>query len=239
MPRSRPVNPEAEVLAPVPPPLSAPLRRSLVVLGLAGVVALAVLVIRSPGPPAIDSAVWEFFVDRRAGRLTPVVVAWTWIGSTLAMTVWCVTLSAVFWRRRDARAALLVLGVGIGAAVLVFTVKRLVDRPRPPAELRVVAEQTWSFPSGHALAATAVLGVTALLLPRLLRPRAVLPVRLALLVFWAGIGASRLYLAVHWFTDVVAGAVLGACWVLVALDLQATSSRRRTPAPPSPGPPDR
>lgn len=200
--------------------------RLVVAAALVGVaVALAFLVSR-PEPPALDTAVWQFFVDHRQDWLTPVVITWTWIGSTVAMTIWCVTLAGLLSRRGDRRDAALVLGVGIGAAILVFGIKRLVRRSRPPLELRLALESTPSFPSGHALAATAVLGVTVLLLPRLVRPQAVLPIAVVVMVFWLGIGASRLYLAVHWATDVLAGAALGLAWLLVAVAAQRRIERR-------------
>lgn len=210
---SRPTTPDLPVLR-----IPVWLRMVLAVV-LLGVVVLLAFQVSRPAPPALDTAVWQFFVDHRQTWLTPVVIAWTWIGSTVAMTIWCVTLAALLSRRGDRRDAALVLGVGIGAALLVFGIKRLVGRSRPPLELRLALEDTPSFPSGHALAATAVLGVTVLLLPRLLPPRAVWPTTLVVLVFWLGIGASRLYLAVHWATDVLAGAALGSAWLLVAVSV--------------------
>lgn len=193
--------------------------RLVIAAALVTFVVLLAVRVSQPPPPAVDTAVWQFFVDHRQGWATPVVIAWTWIGSTVAMTIWCVSLAALLSRRGDRREAALVLGVGIGAAILVFGIKRIVGRSRPPLELRLVLEDTQSFPSGHTLAATAVLGITVVLLPRLVRPSAVLPLALVIGVFWLGIGASRLYLAVHWATDILAGACLGLAWLLVAVSV--------------------
>lgn len=222
------------------------LRCGAAALLVTAVVLLALRIGRSP-EPTVDTVVWQFFVDHRQTWLTPVVITWTWVGSTVGMTVVCLVLTVVFLRRGDRRDATLVLGVGIGAALLVSGVKRLVGRDRPPLELRLAAEETLSFPSGHALAATAVLGITAILLPRLVRSTAVAPLRIALVVFWVGICASRLYLAVHWFTDVLAGAALGTAWLLVALSIAdrvdraqvTTAGHRSSGSAPPDGPPRR
>ena len=125
--------------------------------------------------------------------------------------------------------ALAVLSAGAIAAVL----KVLVDRPRPSAMYRLVAETDPSFPSGHATG-TMALGVsTALIVAVYLLRRPIARV-LALAVGVAiplAVAASRLELGVHWPTDVVAGLSLGA---FVALATAAAGIwLARVPAPES------
>jgi membrane-associated phospholipid phosphatase len=143
-------------------------------------------------------------------------------GSVAVVVVLAVLVSAFLWWRRVPLAAALtpaaaVLSAGAVAAVL----KVLVDRPRPSAAYRLVAETDPSFPSGHATG-TMALGVSAAIVVAVYLLRR--PIARALAV---GVGvalpltvaASRLELGVHWPTDVVAGLSLGATVALVTVAL--------------------
>ncbi|MEO8425254.1 MAG: phosphatase PAP2 family protein [Actinomycetota bacterium] len=103
----------------------------------------------------------------------------------------------------------------VGANFLYRVVKSSVERPRPPVLLHLVGVSGFAFPSGHATAAVACWGVAAMLLGF---GRSI-HVKISL---WTGagvisvlIGLSRLYLGVHWWTDVVAGFSLGGLWLCV------------------------
>jgi membrane-associated phospholipid phosphatase len=210
-----------------------PAARCLGVLALAGcVVLLAVAVRTGTGPARWDVPVARWFEQRRTSSLTAVAIGWTTIGSTVAMAVYATAAVVVLWIRRHRRDAALVAVVGIGATALVRFGKILVGRARPPVDLHVVTETNLSFPSGHALASTAVLGVLAVVGPRHRSHRAA---QLAVLaVFWAGIGVSRVYLGVHWPTDVLGGWLTGAAWLLLAVTvidlLRSAGSRAAEPA---------
>ncbi len=118
--------------------------------------------------------------------------------------------------------------------------KLLVARPRPPlADARIVADG-FSFPSGHATVCAMLYGTLAYLLLRQIRAwplivRAAVAVFTALLIF--AIGLSRIYLGVHYPSDVLAGWTAGALW-LVLLEVLG-NVWQTTPAPPlaTPAPP--
>ncbi|MGE3931497.1 MAG: phosphatase PAP2 family protein [Hyphomonadaceae bacterium] len=122
--------------------------------------------------------------------------------------------------------ALLVAGAVISGTVLSEAMKSLFDRPRPDLVAHLAETQSASFPSGHALVSAVAYLTIAALLARLLPRR-----RLKALVLTFGIvltvliGVSRVYLGVHWPTDVLAGWSLGAAWAalwwLAAWALQA------------------
>jgi undecaprenyl-diphosphatase len=101
----------------------------------------------------------------------------------------------------------------VGGALLSTVIKVLVNRPRPEVDHPIVTAFGKSFPSGHALSSTVVLGTVLLVfLPVLGRPhRRVAVVATAALVL--AIGASRLLLGVHFLSDVLAGHVLGVAWL--------------------------
>ncbi|MTD14386.1 phosphatase PAP2 family protein [Nakamurella sp. YIM 132087] len=194
--------------------------RAAALLVLAGaILLLADAATEGDGLASFDIPVWQRAIDLRADWLTPVVIAWTTIGSTVGMTVIClIGFGYLMWRKDFAGAGLLAT-VGIGAGLLVVIGKRIVGRTRPPVDMRLVTETNESFPSGHALAATAVLGIVVLLVRRHLRDRRWIMVAVVLGVFWLGIGLSRIYLGVHWATDILGGWLTGAAWLITAVTI--------------------
>ena len=87
-------------------------------------------------------------------------------------------------------------------------------RPRPPAAEQLIPEAGFSLPSGHTMDATVVLGVLALVLvARTASRRLRAAIIAAATVTITAAGAGRVYLGVHWATDVVTGWLLGAAWV--------------------------
>lgn len=129
--------------------------------------------------------------------------------------------------RGERRLALLWLVAGLSTFALQSGLKAVFDRPRPELWPRLLpAPRDASFPSGHALASATFYPLAALLVARR-RPswRAVAWLTGAALALVIGFG--RLYLGVHWPTDVLAGWSLGALQVLVG----ALWLRRAGPAP--------
>lgn len=179
------------------------------------------------GLTAVDRPVWSWLVDHRNGVVTAVAKVVTEVGSTVAMGVLAVI--AVGWlvvRERRCGDAALVAVVTAGAGVLVSVSKPIVGRVRPPVEFRLVAEANQSFPSGHALASMAVLGVLAVVfLPPVSSSGARIGARVAVGGFVLAIGASRLYLGVHWPTDVLGGWLTGAGWLLTCLTVRTLLRR--------------
>ncbi|WP_369028006.1 phosphatase PAP2 family protein, partial [Nocardia farcinica] len=117
-----------------------------------------------------------------------------------------------------------------------WVAKQFFARPRPAAAVQVVAETGYSFPSMHTTATAALVTIAAYLLARHTPGRAGLIWWPAAAVFAAAVAASRVYLGVHWLTDVAAAVALGAgtAAAVIALDLaaptvRALAARRSTP----------
>jgi undecaprenyl-diphosphatase len=125
---------------------------------------------------------------------------------------WTILLPLAFVPSSSSRrTALAALGANIGSHLVVQILKRTVVRPRPSVALHdlkasVALPDAYSFPSGHACAATAIAGVLLFAHSPLAPPF----VLLALLV-----GASRVYLRVHYPSDVVAGHFIGAAGAFI------------------------
>jgi undecaprenyl-diphosphatase len=133
------------------------------------------------------------------------------------------TLLAVL--RRPIEAATLVI-VLAGAGTLTVVLKQLFRQPRPALFESLAPETSFSFPSGHSLLSVCLYGYLSLLL-LMEHPRKTWPAALALLVIPAGIMWSRLYLGVHWFTDVAAGALVACFWLTICMMLRRAASRKR------------
>lgn len=158
--------------------------------------------------------------------LTATIEDITALGSTFTLTF--VTCAVVGWLILSGKrhAALLLLVAVAGGTVLSQALKSLFDRPRPDLVAHGVDVFTASFPSGHAMLSAVTYLTLAALIMRVSERRAIkLYVLVLALLLTVLIGLSRLFLGVHWPTDVLAGWSLGAAWALlvwtVALWLQA------------------
>lgn len=160
-----------------------------------------------------DERILDFVLDHRTPWLDTVMRAATSLGSFTVLTTVCVAF-AVVWRRRvgDWTAALVLAVVSLLAWSSCNSLKLVIGRARPELADRLVRAGGYSFPSGHATQSAAIWGTLALLvasqLPR--HRRVVWATGTAVAV---AVGASRIYLGVHWFTDVIAGWTLGATFV--------------------------
>lgn len=139
-----------------------------------------------------------------------------------------VVVAWLIWRRLHRRAALVAV-TGTGSSFLNTAVKTLVHRARPVVTHPVSHEPGLSFPSGHAQAA--VVGYALLLLvfcPALSSLWRRLAATLSVLMVLA-IGFSRIALAAHFVSDVLAGYLLGAAWVAAMVALFHTWRTEQTP----------
>ena len=145
----------------------------------------------------------------------------THLGDPPLLTVLTVLTVVLLLRRGARRLALYVLLVRLGAVLLSTTLKAVLERARPVFDVPVATAAGYSFPSGHALGASAFWLSTAVVLLPLVAPRR----RRLLLVAAAGVAglvaASRVLLGVHYLSDVLGGLLLGTGWTVVCTSLFA------------------
>lgn len=174
----------------------------------------------------IDEPIQRWVVGHRSDGWTHTARLFSRLGSTVV--VFSVFAVVVAWTFRRCRT----LALTLSAAVLIrppieFLLKELVDRDRPDL-IRLVDGTGPSHPSGHVLAAVALWGLLPPLVSTFVRSRAIWWLSVAVAgVFIAGIAASRVYLGVHWFTDVVQGALLGSLYLAALEHLFAHHHRHR------------
>ena len=154
-------------------------------------------------------------------------LAVTWLGTFPALTVLSILAIAALWRAGHPRLALAWLIVLSGCGLLIELSKNAFDRPRPPFNNTFTSEASSSFPSGHAVGSAVACGMLAYCLAlrwRTWRRRLLLVAGLGLLVLL--IGFSRIFLGVHYLSDVLAGYALGLAWLaLCVCALEAVRAR--------------
>lgn len=219
------------------------LRAAVGVVLLAGVLVVAAGIaafawvavhVRSGSTQALDDAWLRWLgVHRGAPWLENAMLEITLLGTgTVVIMIACVAALFLGLTKHRASAGLLIAAT-IGAIVINNVLKAAFDRPRPTLFSWGTRAFTTSFPSGHAMSAAAVYATVAFLAARLQQRRAarMTTYSLAALVI-AAISFSRLYLGVHYPSDVAAGLVVGLAWaafcttVLEATQLLIRRQRR-------------
>jgi membrane-associated phospholipid phosphatase len=163
----------------------------------------------------LDRAATAFNAAVASPAATRVMWVATLLGDVrvaVVVTAVAAILLAVWGHPRRAGSVVVLMLVSVG---LSQSLKYLVERPRPPAALALIALPTSpSFPSGHAMAGMVLAGTLALMLVVSRAPRVVRVVGAIAIVF-AGmlVGLSRVYLGVHYFSDVLASWLLGGTLV--------------------------
>lgn len=172
----------------------------------------------------------------RAAR--PVVVVArgiTLLGSEIVLTsVVVIGIAGLAWIRRW-RAAIILLAAGLGALLVTIVLKDHFMRVRPDVVQPLVAESSWSFPSGHSLCSAAIyITLGAIWAGRLSARRAQVALMAGAFLLSFLIGLSRIYLGVHYPTDVLAGWSAGTAWAIICaaalIGWEHHAATRTTPA---------
>lgn len=159
-----------------------------------------------------DNRVLAEFIESRDPVTTVVMQAITLLLNPLYATLLAVVLGLLVWRVTRSRwLGGYVVACVAGASAITHSLKLLVRRERPPLITQLTTEQDFSFPSGHSTAAAAFGVSLILVIGVLVRSKRIRAVAWLLgTAFVLSIAVSRLYLGVHWFTDVASGLLVGA-----------------------------
>jgi undecaprenyl-diphosphatase len=197
-------------------PSSLLLSRPRLLLGLVALFGVLAIAAAAWGGQVLltwDEPIQRGVEARRTSALDDVFLTISRFGSTIPVLVIGTLASIVTWRRCRA-VGMAVLVATFSRPLLEFTVKTLVDRDRPDYE-RLVEGNGPSFPSGHVMAAIALWGLMPLVVSLYTRRRAIWWASVAIAgALIAGIAASRIYLGVHWFSDVTGGLIVGAFFLI-------------------------
>lgn len=188
------------------------MRRVLFFLALFAFFVIAALV-RQQSVTSADVWLSPRIYAIRSEGLTAFLTAVTYLGNWQTVTAACILL-LFFSSTRRTWGVPLTLGA-IAAVICYEALKQFFERPRPDVSLHLINQGGYSFPSGHALTAMVFYGLVITLICRHRKPgwlKRVLIALFAALIFF--IGFSRIYLGVHYPTDVLAGWSLGLCLTL-------------------------
>jgi undecaprenyl-diphosphatase len=160
-----------------------------------------------------DLPIQRFVESQRTDALDTFFLAVSRFGSTIVVLGMGIFLTLLTWGKCRA-VSIAILVATFGRPVIEFLLKELVGRDRPDLE-RLVNGEGHSFPSGHVIASVALWGLVPLVVGLYTRNRVIWwssAVASGLLI--VAIAASRLYLGVHWFSDIVGSLLLGSFFLL-------------------------
>ena len=164
----------------------------------------------------VDQTASDLAFMSRSSAVTPFFTLFTLIGSPvgLAVLVFIVTVGLVIRKSRARIAYLLV--TSIGGSLLNLWLKDHFERARPDLEVALRKAHGYSFPSGHSMGATIVFGALAYVVWKSHYRWRITSALIALLVTSTiTVALSRVYLGVHWISDIGAGVMAGIVWLTI------------------------
>jgi membrane-associated phospholipid phosphatase len=165
--------------------------------------------------PALDQAIsWRT-------PLSDQLVTWfTNLGGPVGMTIIAGVITILMvWRWRSATPLILMIIAVAGSLTFTRVGKAIVGRARPPLSDAIPPyEYAFSFPSGHTLNSTVIVGMVAYLVARRLTSRVGRALCVIAAAIWAiAMGLSRVFLGHHWLTDVIFAWLIGLAWLALLI----------------------
>lgn len=176
---------------------------------------------------SVDAGLSNWLHANATPRLTALMLGLTIFGDPLLVLPVGLILAAAFWfNNQHHRALFLFLSVA-GGLLLNTALKLVFVRARPMFEDPIAFARGYSFPSGHVSGATLLYAALALILVRTARtwPARLVPIAMAALLI-ATVSFTRIYLGVHYLTDVLAAQAIALAWLALAATSIHTLRRR-------------
>jgi membrane-associated phospholipid phosphatase len=177
---------------------------------------------------SLDHLTEQFFDLHRTPFFTALFSWITTLGDARVIAVIGISMAIVlFWHHRSAYVAGLTVSI-FGSFAFAYLLKLIVARGRPLPSLAAIDAPGYSFPSLHAACSIALYAFLAYMILKLLHPpHHRLPIIVAISLLIALIGFSRLYLGVHYPSDVVAGYAIGGLFVWIGIIVTIRLERQR------------
>lgn len=170
----------------------------------------------------LDQPALEWGISLRSPASARVATLFTHLGDTIAMTIIATTLTLLLaWRIRSWFPVVMTAIAATGSLTMTRVGKAVIGRERPAtADAVPPYETSYSFPSGHTLNSTVLMGMLAYLVFRQTHRRLVRVLAVTAAAVWSiTMGASRVFLGHHWLTDVLVAYCLGLAWLAVLIAL--------------------
>lgn len=182
--------------------------------------------VQSGKAAAFDDAVRFFFYDIRSSALTSAAKAITYLGNWQSITALCIILLII--KPTRVKYGVPVSAGAISVTVINKIIKNLIQRERPDQIYHLISQGGYSFSSGHSITSIFVFGILIYLVRVNVKNRTVANILTAVIaVPMVCIGLSRIYLGVHYPSDVLAGWALGIAVMVVIIEI-ADRLRRRS-----------
>lgn len=159
----------------------------------------------------IDENIYNLIMNLRNERITAVIMFISFLGSSISLII--LSIAQIFLNKDKKDAKFITLNL-----IFIFLLNRLlkliIARPRPSV-LSLVQENGYSFPSGHAMVSMAFYGFIIYLINMNIKNKKIkYPIIIILTILIFLIGISRIYLGVHYATDIIGGFVIGFIYLL-------------------------
>ncbi len=175
----------------------------------------------------MDSAILLAVAKKRTPWLTTTAVDVTALGSITLVVLFSAFTLVVLLVLRNRLGALQLLADSAGAGVLTLVTRNIIERVRPEEAQQSIVVSAFSYPSGHSVSTSALYLTIATIAGHYVQHSgARAAIFLAVAVVLILVGASRVYLGVHYATDVVSGISLGAAWALLLAGFFTLGSHR-------------
>ena len=166
---------------------------------------------------SLDNFVYNAVTIKMNNGLTNLHKVFTFFGSTLFIVLLSLFLVVMFWIKKQKKCSLIVAFVIIVSTIANTLIKHIIRRQRPTV-LALVTEKSFSFPSGHTMAAVSLYGILLyLVLKSNLNKKLKIICSIFLVLMPILVGISRIYLGAHFATDVIGGALLSLTLLLVEI----------------------
>lgn len=163
----------------------------------------------------MDIQIVHWLASMRTPEFTNFLLWVTSLGEWQIVVIFVVATILAFWIRKKRFYIIPLLVTVLGSELFSYLIKIFVHRTRPDVSLLI--EDTYSFPSGHATISIAFYGfITYVLIKNYKKLGKIISLILGILLIGL-IGFSRLYLGVHYTTDVLGGYIIGGIWLVIGI----------------------
>lgn len=191
------------------------LAAAVVLAALAAFITYEVGVVYDTAPLPLDLAVQKAFFSLRNPVLNPVIIVITHLSDTVTIVAFCGALLILPTRKKY---GLPVSLAALGGLAFYKPMKHIFLRARPNTALHLVTQGGYSFPSGHSVTSLVFYGLMIYLVNRHCKNEKLKKALTVICAFLAiVIGPSRIYVGVHWPTDVLAGWCIGGMVLLISI----------------------
>ncbi len=188
-----------------------------ILLAAAGFITYEVAAVYDTQPLPLDKAVQDFFLSMRGPVQDAVISTITHLSDTVTIIAFCIILLILPSRKTYGLPVSLAC---LGGVAIYKPLKHFVLRQRPDVSLHLITQGGYSFPSGHSVTSVIFYGLLFYLIQKNCKNETLKNILSVICGFLAVIiGPSRIYVGVHWPTDVLAGWCIGAAILIIAITL--------------------